>query len=879
MKKCISGVFCIIILLLGIQGILYAGITGKIRGKVSDAQTKEMLAGANVIITKVWINGEEQSFDENLGAACDPEGGFIILQVAPGMYTVEASMIGYTTSARQKVHVSADRTTIIDFVLNEAMLETEAVVVVASRDQIQLDVSATESYISSEEYQQTPFANRIEDVIGMQAGIGGNIQEDQISIRAGETREVGMLLDGMSMVDKKNNRPVFSVQPGMVEEIKIMRNGFNAEYGQSRSGIINVITKNPDDRIRVNLDYQYTPAQKSHYGRDKYDPNYRWEWRLLDGPAVYEGDTLYVPDGRYDRMYTWKGWIKHSEELVSDGDPNNDLSPQQAHDLWKWRHRPVEYGNLIGHNIDLSISGPLPLLPGKTNFLVGGKYENNPFAYPQSVSEYQEKIVSLKLINQVSPSIRLTLQGMHSEVNSVTLGTSTSTWSKSESVAYNGDSFNDYYAFYRPLISRNTSLLGMSLVHTLSPRLFYELNFNYFNVKWHVDPPEDSGVAEGRSYNGQFYYDPQSGFIPKVYGADDLASGFRMYGGAITWENSYNERMVLNAALTSQFHRAHELKAGINLNYDILFEDRTMWIDEDPSQEYIRQYKAEPIEVGMYLQDKVEFEGMVANLGVRLDYFNNNTNLPDISHTLDFASNREIYETFIAGDFPMIQAEPQYYVSPRLGISHPLSEYSKIYFNYGHFVQTPPSYQMYSNIVNGAAPSMQRIGNPSLLLEKTIAYELGTDIGIANMFQLHIGAFYKNYSDVAYVMTFAHTDQSLVVDYYDNEAYSEVRGIEVELRKSVGRFVTGYLNYNYIKKSKSNLKIPGLSENPIITDNPSIGINGVIWGVPQSDIINVVPNARGVITLGAPPGWGPEFFGYPFLANTNLNFQLFLSGR
>jgi hypothetical protein len=86
------------------------------------------------------------------------------------------------------------------------------------------------------------------------------------------------------------------------------------------------------------------------------------------------------------------------------------------------------------------------------------------------------------------------------------------------------------------------------------------------------------------------------------------------------------------------------------------------------------------------------------------------------------------------------------------------------------------------------------------------------------------------------------------------------------------------LNYNYIKKSKSNLTIPGLSENPIYTDNPNVALNGVIWGIPQSDIVNVVPNARGVITLGAPPGWGPDLFGYPFLSNTNLSFQLYYQG-
>ena len=100
-----------LILLFGMQSLLDAGITGNIRGHVTDATSNESLSGANVIITKVWINGQEQSFDENLGAACDVAGEFIILNISPGVYTVEASMIGYASSAQQNVRVSAAAST------------------------------------------------------------------------------------------------------------------------------------------------------------------------------------------------------------------------------------------------------------------------------------------------------------------------------------------------------------------------------------------------------------------------------------------------------------------------------------------------------------------------------------------------------------------------------------------------------------------------------------------------------------------------------------------------------------------------------------------------------------------------------------------------
>ena len=62
----------------------YSGSTGKIAGRVSDSQTGEPLAGANIVIDGTF-----------LGAAADVEGDFFILNLPPGSYTVTASMVGY----------------------------------------------------------------------------------------------------------------------------------------------------------------------------------------------------------------------------------------------------------------------------------------------------------------------------------------------------------------------------------------------------------------------------------------------------------------------------------------------------------------------------------------------------------------------------------------------------------------------------------------------------------------------------------------------------------------------------------------------------------------------------------------------------------------
>jgi len=870
------GYFLLIIwLVILTQETALAGITGKIRGKVTDASSREALPGVNVFISAVWQDTRETPVTAQLGAATDVNGEFIILKIPPGVYSLSASMMGYSTSIRQHVRVSIDRTTTVDFRLNEAVLDLGAEVVVeARRDVVQLDVASTENYISEAEYQNTPFANRVEDMVGLQSGVTGNIIEGEISIRESDPREVAVMLDGMSMVDKKFNRPLLTVNPGIVQEIKVMRNGFNAEYGQSRSGVINVVTKNPESKLHFNVDYQFEPAHRRHYGRSAFDTNHRWDWKLYAGPNSMNRDSVFVNEGRIGKWEYFDGWKYWSEKLLTDLDPGNDLTPDELLELWKWRHRPMEYGNEHGHNVDLSFSGGIPYLPLKTTFLAGFKWERRPYDYPQSRPFFGENISSLKLLTQVSENIRLTLSSIYSAVNTVTTGFSTSEWSEEDRISYSGGDVAWYYPYRKPTADRYVTLIGAKWVHTVKPTLFYEINLNYWNTVYTLGRGDTARAEDGRYFGGRLYYDAQSGWIPTEWTAEDLPTGTKLSGGTYTWEDSYNKRAVFNILLTNQFHPAHEFKTGFEMTYDELHQNRVFWDNEDPSQLFLRQNDATPYEISAFAQDKIEFKGMVANVGVRFDMFSTNTDLWDIHQCLDY-TNGEIYKAVMNGTYPKTREKPKYYVSPRIGISHPLTVNSKIYFNYGHFVQTPPTEAMYQNTIDGRTPRMQWMNNPVMDFEKTIAYELGYDHNLNDLFQVHVGAYYKDYHDVASGMVYAHSNQSLIVEWASQRENREVRGLEIALRKAYGRWITGWFNYNISQKSVSDLSIPDMSQIPIITDDPSLGINGELKGVPRQDVKDVVPYGRGVVTFSVPAGWGPTVSGYKIMQNTALSLQMY----
>jgi hypothetical protein len=166
------------------------------------------------------------------------------------------------------------------------------------------------------------------------------------------------------------------------------------------------------------------------------------------------------------------------------------------------------------------------------------------------------------------------------------------------------------------------------------------------------------------------------------------------------------------------------------------------------------------------------------------------------------------------------------------------------------------------------------MGEPQLTWQKTANFELGYDQNIFNWFQFHIGAFYRDYTNAQSGIVYAHANQTMIMESAVQRETREIRGLDIEFRKSVGRFVTGFFNFNITQKSVSNLEVPGISQIPIITDNPNVGIDGELRGIPLPNTSEITPYGRGVITIGAPAEWGPRLWNYPILHKTRASFRI-----
>lgn len=243
---------------------LFAGTTGKIAGKVIDKETGFPLPSATVILVGT-----------TLGAATDLNGDFFILNIPPGVYDVRASIIGYTPVIEKGVRVSVDLTTKVDFSMNSETLQLGDVVeVIAERPLIQKDVTASTKITTSEEIKALPVVT-INEAIALTAGTQGS--GSNLHIRGGRAGEVAFLVDGLNIQDPLDRSLGLTVGTSAVSELQIISGGFNAEYGDAQSGVIQLTTQEGKrERYTGRISYQTdhfgdSGISNSTQGFDRYD--------------------------------------------------------------------------------------------------------------------------------------------------------------------------------------------------------------------------------------------------------------------------------------------------------------------------------------------------------------------------------------------------------------------------------------------------------------------------------------------------------------------------------------------------------------------------------------------------------------------------------
>jgi Carboxypeptidase regulatory-like domain len=219
--------------------------TGTVVGNVKDT-TGGIVPGATVVLIS------EGRGTKSVPAVTNDAGDFVIPNITPDVYTVEVTMDGFRTVRRTEIRVSGgDRVTVPSLTL-EPGGAAETVNVTSEAPLIQASSGERSFAISSVQIENLPvnhlgggftnFTSFTPGVIAGGASAGGT--------RLGGVGQNNIMMDGISAMDTGNNGQMLNMNVESIAEVKVLTQGYQAEYGRSSGLQITAVTKSGTNRFR-----------------------------------------------------------------------------------------------------------------------------------------------------------------------------------------------------------------------------------------------------------------------------------------------------------------------------------------------------------------------------------------------------------------------------------------------------------------------------------------------------------------------------------------------------------------------------------------------------------------------------------------------------
>ena len=245
------------LIFINIISFTFAGTDGTIRGRVADEESMG-LPGATIYLPQLGT-----------GAAADPEGNFIILNIPVGKYDVVVQMVGYQKKTYKEVQVVMDQTVWLNPILPVAAVEGDEVEVLGTKPLVERGATSKKITVDKEAIQSLPIRD-MSELYSLQSGVvkvesktrGIPNQEErgleEVHVRGGRSGEIAYMIDGMYV-----RNPIFGgIGSGTrlnlfaINEFDWQPGGFNAEYGDAMSAVSNWHTSSGGENIEYHFEYE-----------------------------------------------------------------------------------------------------------------------------------------------------------------------------------------------------------------------------------------------------------------------------------------------------------------------------------------------------------------------------------------------------------------------------------------------------------------------------------------------------------------------------------------------------------------------------------------------------------------------------------------------
>ncbi|HTO94376.1 MAG TPA: TonB-dependent receptor [Bacteroidota bacterium] len=779
-----------VLLLLVLAPVALLG-SGKIKGKITDKSSGEPLVGASVSLTGT-----------TLGAAADVTGEYTVLNVPTGVYTLKATFVGYGAYSVANVRVNDDLTTTVDFTLSPSDVQLQAVEVVAERPLVNTSATNAVRITTNEDIDALPVRG-INGVLALSPGVV--LQDNTVFIRGGRQDEVGFYLDGVSITNPMVGGRAVTITQDAVEEIQVQAGGYNAEFGGANSGIVSQTLKSGTADWKASAQYitdnvGLQGKSSAFNGKERLGANWY-------GYNEFTG-TLSGPLGT-DRLKFF-GLIDYFYQ--------RDQTPQP--------YPGIHLGKLVGQTGD-AVNLDYP----------AGALLKNPLN--------QYNLTGTTTLDLAPVTARLS--------GTYTTNTQFSAYNSNRNAGQIANMLNT--GRIEQVDGKNGSA-SLKISHLLSPKTYYEVTLGYFNTS---SKNYDPVLGDNFLGYGDSVANAQAGAV-WTRSAADIAAGhigrylrptrltlynfqFNAPGDEVAgYIKTKRENMSVTGAFVTQVGSQHSIKIGGDYqrytirNYSWtndgvfslagLLAANAALPDGDPhkvsaSQVLINQgvnnfgydvfgnevngsgidAPKHPVFASVYAQDKIEYRDLIVNIGLRYDYINiDNKSFVDPSHpelTIDPFSG--------AINPAGLKDVPAYgTVSPRIGLSFPVSDETVFHTQFGQFVQQSRLRDIFQGLYSTAANIRGGlfISVPvgfDVKPTRTTQYEIGFTQQIGDFASFDITGYYKDIKDqVVYDQQNTATGSPLGAYYvFANGDFATTKGVELtfSMRRTKRLLVNGSLSF------------------------------------------------------------------------------------
>ncbi|MFV1980352.1 MAG: TonB-dependent receptor plug domain-containing protein, partial [Rhodothermia bacterium] len=522
---------------------------------------------------------------------------------------------------------------------------------------------------------------------------------------------------------------------------------FNAEYGRAMSGVINVVTRDGGEKLGGSLTLfggDYASNKSDEFPNiDSFNPlalsNVQFS---LNGPVPGSKKKLrFFATGR---LFNDDGYIFATRMFKP-----TDFTDFSADDTTQWNIQATGDGAVVSMNPTRRATG------------------------------------HAKLSYNVTPGLKLSATALYNNLES-------RDWSAESDEFAPENEFHDFHRYrLNPDGASTQRQKGLNLIatvdHLISTKTFYTLNVSLLAnnaTSFVYEDPFDSR-----------YTDPNL--------LRNVSDNAFYSGGTDPW---HSDRTTATAGfkgdVTSQVNEVHQLRGGAELRLlTIEFEEFKIIPKKDASGIQIRPfepalpprespfnnaYAKKPREFAVYVQDKIELDNLIANIGLRLDVFDPNSDTPS-----DYSDP--------ANPALLVDATVKKLISPRIGLAFPITETGVLHFAYGYFFQMPLMKYLYANsereVEIGRLKTL--IGNPDLEPVRTAQYEVGLQQQLSSNVAFEFTAYYKDIRDL--IGTEIKQLSTGLDRYatYVNRDFATVRGFVFALTERQSRWMSATIDYTF----------------------------------------------------------------------------------